>query len=280
MKTLFKLSILALLFASCDEVEPTIYNGNAATNPTLLGFSASGYSLPVERNSTGSVDVILNSSTVSNVDRTYNIEVIPGTGSNAANPATYTVPATVTIPAGSYQGTLTITGQDNNLVDENIKIFTIRLAETNGANIDNDIAQISIFEVCALLDDFTGNYEMDQLSAIFAPAGVTALDEGVKAVTVGSNPFERVFTAEPYPGFGLPEQVVRMSFTCDGVFLARDINTGIGCSGNNIQFVRSTIPGTYNTADDTVFELRFVENSTNSCGASPIQARFRFTKLN
>ncbi|OYQ38249.1 hypothetical protein CHU92_05935 [Flavobacterium cyanobacteriorum] len=270
------------MFTACDDVDGVIYNSNAGSNPTFLAFSSNVYTLPIERNSTGSVTVTLNSSTVSNVDRTYSIEVIPGTGLDAANPATYNVTASsITIPAGSYQGTLLITGQDNNLVDATEKTFSIRFLTANGESADTDIAQIRLFEVCALLDTFTGTYQTQQLTANLASALGPTFGNDTFVVQQGSNAFERFFEAEMYPAFGgLPVRTINMSFTCDGVFLSQSVNTGIGCSGNIIQLTRPTAGGPYTTSDDTVFELRYTENSTSSCGIAPRQTRVRFTKIN
>ena len=100
------------------------------------------------------------------------------------------------------------------------------------------------------------------------------------SLAVGENEFERVFVAEPYPGFGIPDVDVYINFQCEGVNLKEQIDALIGCTGEpSIKFDPTDNPSTYDAEDDSYFELTFTENSGGGCGVSPTQTTLSFTKV-
>lgn len=279
MKNLLKIFCLAAIVASCDDVEPTVFNGEDPTNVTLLSFSNDVYSLPVERDANGATTITFTSSTLSNSDRVYNIEVIAGT----ANAATYNVPATLTIPAGEYLGTMSITGQDNNLVDEEIKNFTIKIPDTNfnGESLGFSEAQVRVYEVCPLLSEFTGSYTASATESMFTDPVI--FDDSNVTLSVGDNDYERVFDVNPYPGYVGSSRTVRLNFQCDYVNLGGVVQTGLRCNDDgDLQFTwgpaDSDNRAPYNTEDDSTINVNFLENTTNACGYGPNQSSFMLTK--
>src|SRR5690606_7563301 len=173
--------ILMLLFvvAACDEtVDPTIYGGSESDR-TFLSFSTNVYDLPVVIDDTGSVEIVLNSSSVSSVDRTYAISIVEEETTAAAD--MYVLPATITIPAGSHQGTMVVQGIDNNVESEAMNLV-IEFTPINPATEDFDTnrAVISIFQVCPIEPGtFVGPYLMEQISAINPDDGVPVFETQV-----------------------------------------------------------------------------------------------------
>lgn len=274
MKNIFKflLGLSLLLIYSCDDYEPTMFN---SSNGTFLSFSQNIYTLPVVRDADGSVELVLNSSTTSPVDRVYNLEIIPE--ETTANPATYTFPSTITIPANSYQGFATVTGVDNNLVDDIPDPLVFRISNLTNEFMDTNQILINIVEVCPLAPgtDFLGDYTVTQLSA--GSLGEPIM-QGV--VTLSGTGFERSFDAAPYPTLGSFTKVkFTFSLNCGNTLLARQISAGVGCGGNIIQFNVALTQGTYNPNNDNSFTLKVLENTTSSCGAPPAETTLRFTKL-
>ncbi|WP_298154408.1 hypothetical protein [Flavobacterium sp.] len=155
MKTIFKLLIASVFFASCGEADTAVYDGTSDSQ-TLLSFSNAVYTLPVLVNATGELEVTLNSSTVSNVDRVFNISVI--SEESSADPATYSVPSTVTIPANSNKGVLVVHGMDVGLEDP--KVLTISFAtNADGQVFDANKAIINVTQVCPVdRDSLLGTY--------------------------------------------------------------------------------------------------------------------------
>lgn len=277
LKTLFALSLLFTV--ACDDVEPVMYNPNEGQ--TFLSFSSTYYTLPVTINSTGTLDVVLNSSTLSSVDRVYNVEIIAD--ETNANPLTYSLPATVTIPANEHQGILTITGEDNGLVDGNAKQLVIRLSNVTDEAMDSNHVIIDIVEVCPLNAAFTGNYSVTQISALYPINGGQAMlgNNVVYSIGMGSSEYERVFRATPYPGISgaFPEVVVRFTLKCGSTVLANTVDTGNGCSDPNIEWRVATVQSTYNNDNDNTFQLTVTEDAASSC-TTPRQTTIRFTKVN
>jgi hypothetical protein len=285
MKNIFRLLIVALVFASCEDVEPVIYNGDSS-NPTLLSFSSGTYDLPVLRGETGTATITLNSSTVSSVDRTYNLEFV-SLGSTA-DPSTYTLPSTITIPAGSYQGTATINGRDNNLVEVESESFTFRLVGLTNEIADNDQVTVNVFEVCDLGADFTGDYRFSQITPPLDNGGTDIyLFEPNSIVTLktGDNPYQRSFEANVWPSFfgstGSSNLLnLKFSLLCDEVFVTKSaIQTG--CTADKDFAVgRPTVRGTYTEGDDSVITVRVAEDANGSCLTSGArQVTFRLTKV-
>ncbi|MBY8962302.1 hypothetical protein KJK34_06010 [Flavobacterium sp. D11R37] len=285
MKLIVKLLFIALVFASCEDVEPIVYNGNIEQNQTFLSFSRSSYLLPVVQNTTGEVVVTLNSSTVADYDRTYNLEVTLPDNQSAANPETFEVPSTITIPAGEYQGFITITGVDNNLVDENRKSFTITITnvDENTEIADSNSAVINIYEVCPLQDDFLGQYQVQVIQPWLAPT-LPAFSAGVVTLTQGDTPFERVFTANVYPGYCGATQLT-IAFACNFVNLSEEVETCLRCTSDPADLLITFAPvdldmrSPYNTNDDSYFELTFNENSVGNCGDGDQFTVVTFTKV-
>ncbi|OIQ21059.1 MAG: hypothetical protein BM557_04700 [Flavobacterium sp. MedPE-SWcel] len=283
MKTIFKLLLLALVFTSCDDVEPTVFNGNNESNDSFLSFSQSVYNLTIERDGVGELEVVLNASTVSSSDRVYNIEVDPGDTDSAANPATYTVPTTITIPAGEFQGMMTISGVDGGLVDAAIKNFTINITNLDAETeyMDSESATINVYEVCTVFADFSGNYEisMPNLGLTDTPY-ITA---GVYNLATTTSPFERTFTvASPYADFGVPSTTFTVSLACGASNFTEAVDTGLACAtGNNL--INEPAPlgstGSYDPSDDSSFTVRITENAASACGGSPVLTTIQFTKV-
>lgn len=281
MKTFFKIFLLAAIFTSCDDVEPTIFHGDDPAEQTFLSFSSGSYSLPIERDAAGSSTLTLTVSTISTVDRTYNLEIVPG----SADPTTYSAPASVTVPAGEYVTTFNITGQDNGLVDDIVKYFTLKISEASitDESLGHAEALIGVYEVCPLQSPFLGNYTISSSSAIFQ--GLQPLSGNVELVE-GANQYERVCNATVYPGYGGTREVV-IIFQCDFLNLGTSINTGVGCGevddeGNRIsiwlQAADREQRAAYNTSNDASFNLKFTENARNACEAPSGTAQATFTK--
>lgn len=141
----------------CSDREDVLYDDSQA----YVAFQSDVYDLKIPLNSTKSLDVLFEASNKVNFDRTYQLEIVAS--ETDANPATYTVPSTLTIPADSYTGTLTINGVDGGLVDANVKKLTLRVSGLNdNESTDSDKVVINILEFCpVIVDEFVGDFSSD-----------------------------------------------------------------------------------------------------------------------
>ena len=143
------LLMMMLALASCEEKDPEVFDGENTDNQVLIGFSDEQYNLPVAIESTGEVEVKVEASTISKEDRVFSIDTINSGSVNEAFPETYSIPSTVTIPAGEYIGTFTITGEDNSMVEPEARLVEIELSSQSDDPLYSiQQTQVRVFEVC------------------------------------------------------------------------------------------------------------------------------------
>ena len=149
LTTILLLIFSLLAFNNCsDEVIGT-------KDINYVSFQGATSKIVVEKNSTASSDIKIYTTQVTGSDRTFGVGVIAASTTVAA--AAYTVPATVTIPANSNDGTLTVKIADNNLSNAPV---TLGLKVTSQADlfIGNN-ASLKIQKHCTLnIDQFVGTY--------------------------------------------------------------------------------------------------------------------------
>lgn len=284
MKNIFKILLAGLLVASCGDVEPVTFSGQEG-GPNYVSFSRSVYNLPVVRDESGSVEIMLNVSTLSSTDRTYTFELVPNTSSLAANPATYTIPGSVTVFAGQYSGTAVVTGEDNGLVDETKKNFAIRITNLmENDDTDSNLATFSIYEVCPLGAPFMGEYAVEQTSSASPNTGETIIPSGIYTLREGETEYDRYITFVPYgdANFGLSAIDVLITFGCDTANMFDEFDTGLSCdeSGTpSFVFGGSEDPASYDRFNDSSFVLTFAENTESACSGSPREVNISFTKV-
>lgn len=280
MKNFIKFLAISILLTSCGDFEPVIFDPN--TGQTLVFFSKATSALEVTIDETGSVDVQIGVNTLSSSDRTVTVAVNTDPTLTTADPENYSVPTTVVIPANEYFGQLTITGVDNS-VETTAEIITINIVSIEGdGQISNANHTVSIFQVCPVIAPFTGEYFMEQLTPINPDDGVQCFEDQILTIT-STGTTNRQFRAVYLEalGIGQPASTVPFGLICNEVIVAPGIGTGLVCVQGDpaITLGPGIVPATYDSEDDTVFELTLTEYVTDGgCGAAPYQTTFRFTK--
>jgi len=275
MKNIFKLLLVSLIFTACEDVEPTIYNGSES-DPTFLSFTRSVYTLPVVRDAEGTLTITLNSSTVSSVDRTYNLVI--DEDASTAPAEIYDFPSTITIPAGSYSGTAVVTGEDIN-VTAVPQTVVFRITEVGAANMDVTEITVNIVEVCPLGDEFTGTYT---LSLVGSGVGSPIIQTGATVQLVTESEFERSFSTGTFPEVNNALRTFNFTLSCEETFLSENIETSVYCTVDNLITLGAAEEGnagTYNNDDDSVIVLNISEDTTGSCDG-PFQTSIILTKVN
>lgn len=276
MKKIFKIISICFLVSlfSCDDIEGTVYHGNL-DDFTLLTFDRSVYDLNVVRDDVGTLEIPFKASVVSPVDRTYTLEFIEDQA-NPADPSTYDMPTSVTIPANEYFGTIVITGQDLDLVEVDPKLFHFKV---NGLNdkefMDNDTITVRVQEVCPLGAEFTGNYVITALnSGPFGPAFATGAVVTLTATSEFGRQFIGDYVPEAISGYSID---FGFTLSCESV-LVQDLTTGLSCNGESPLAIRTgDAYGAYNVDDDTEIVVIFWAEY-GDCGAPSGELTFRLTK--
>lgn len=133
------LSISFFTFFSCENNEDVI----AISEIDYVSFQID-FNQGVDAAITTSMDVKLYTSTISTSDRTINLMV--DTGSTTLNAAAYTVPASVTIPANSNEGTFTVSINGPEVGAGGAIVFDFQ-ADNNIA-FTGDPLTVNVFPVC------------------------------------------------------------------------------------------------------------------------------------
>ena len=288
MNKLIKLSLisfLALTIFACEDAEEVIYNGQAAENRTFLSFPSSTFSLPVNVDSSASLEILLNSSTMSDVDRTYSLSLNTEEEATTANPMTYALPSTVVIPANSYQGSFIIEGMDNGLLDSSIKTIAFSLSGLGDTeDIDENNLVVNIFEVCPVdAGLFLGDYTITNLSGPGVLGCPIFPENGVVTLELGASELARTFVAEYVLDCGFGSFPTQFSFTlvCNEIVFDF-VDTGLTCdqgTPTTLTVQQGDVAGAYDATNDNSFTLQVTDNVDSDCGGGPTQTSYTFTKL-
>lgn len=272
------LAVMMLIFTSCEETEAVTYDGSQ----TLAYFNGTGATLEVELGSTATIDIPIGVSTISNVDRTVNVSVVES--ATTATPGMYSI-GTGVIPANSYTGTITVTGVDDGLTTAGATVtLSITGLDGAGAGVARTF-NLRLLEICPIPATFAvGNYTLTTQSGGIAAAGFApAMGNNVTVnLVVGSSSTERRFNVKFYPSFGFTNPPVNVSFglSCEETVFNGIVApgaSGVGCGGS-IQFGTPPNNGAYDTTDDSVITLVYMENTNEMCGNAPAEGRATLTK--
>ncbi len=282
---LMLLAIATLTLISCsDDKNRPIYDGSAGSQ-TLVRFGNAAYNFEVPRDSSTTMEIQVQASTISDADRTFNVTILHDDGQTTANPATYSVPTTVTIPAGKYIGILEVYGEDNGLVEISpVEIITLELSNPNPSGdivMENTITTLTQYEVCPIPEDFlVGDYMLTNVTQSLGPSNSTDnFAEEVVTLSIGDSPTQRVFTTTPLVGYGPPTKFA-INLVC-GQFIFQKTDISVKCT-NGIFY--GPAPNDQNTTYDkeneqTTYVINYNEDLTNDCGGSGL-ASFKLTQVN
>jgi hypothetical protein len=164
----FSLLILSVFaFNSCkDQIAGTEFLN-------YVTFEVNIPTVVVEQGGSTDMNIHVYTTQVSSSGRTFNVEV--NQDLTTANAESYTVPATVTVPANSNDGILTVTATDSNLGQDPVTLG-IKIVSSDGLYTGNS-ASVTIQKHCTLdLNDFVGTFSGDTEGGWGPTQVVTSLD--------------------------------------------------------------------------------------------------------
>ena len=258
MKNIFFLLALGLMITSCEDEFP-IYSGDA--NSGLLQFERSSYDLGVEIDNSGTTPIAVQISTVSDAERTFNITVVDE--STTVDLRNLTVPSTVTIPAGSYEGVIQVSGFDPGApmmpgdfddITTSAEVLTLQLSgQTDTTSLGNDgITSIRVFQICPIPEDYlVGSYEISDNQIVFGGAN---FDTTIVDVTA-AGPTSRTF-ATSY--FGNRTIQVVLDLVCGELIFTNTYDTRYTSAGAAIILRPAADNGsTYDVSSDAFFVVEY-----------------------
>ncbi|MEI7829186.1 MAG: hypothetical protein WCI31_05430 [Prolixibacteraceae bacterium] len=149
LTTLLLLIFSLLAFNNCSD------KALGTKDINYVSFEVNSPTIVVEKNKSTDAKVHLFATQTTGADRTFGVGVIAASTTVAST--AYTVPATVTIPANSNDGTLTVTVSDNSLSNAPVTLG-LKVAAQEGLFVGNN-ASLKIQKHCTLnVDQFVGKY--------------------------------------------------------------------------------------------------------------------------
>lgn len=274
MKKIIALLLLSSLIYSCGENEGAIYNPNGQG---LVYFATASSNLPIVLDGVGQVTVSVNSSSLSNVDRTVTIEILD---SSTADPQNYSLPTTVVIPANEYSGTLTINGVDVT-AETAPTLLVLKIVSINDqrAAISSANHEVSVFQSCPVdSTKFIGNYLIEETTTfVDGPTLSHNTVVELKHVDANAPTTERRFSTRNYPNYCAPFRDFFFNLLCGEVIVRSNQASTCQCTADGLFFGPAITPETFDPEDDSEFFVTFTNDVTGNCGTA-VQTTYKFTK--
>jgi len=284
MKNLYILALIifaSLTTVSCEE-DPQTLDVNDPSN-SVIGFVTTSANLSVlEGTGSGTVDAEVGVSTVSNVDRSFNVTV--NTAASTATADTYSVPSTVTIPAGSYIGTLTITGNETPNLTPTAASLVVEITSEDA--FVTDALTVSLFRVCPIPSTYlVGDYDLIQIRqagfgtsyGLFRGPNNESSATTDRRVTleVGSDQTLRTFLAIPRSGGSANARTFTLSLVCGSINLTGIVGDPVNPGLNYGPGATAT---SYSLNDDSSILINYTGNVNGAFGGTPAQGQFVLQK--
>lgn len=269
MKKIVFLLLTFIAFYSCEKNEMKTFDN--VNGQTLAFFESNSSSLPVVIDQTGSLELNIGVTTISNASRTVSFSL--NEEETTADSENYTISATsVTIPAGEYWGSFTISGVDVS-VETEAKIIALDLTSVDNGIVNTTTHKVSLFQVCPIEEtSFVGAYLIEQTTPYVD--GPTLQDGDVVIVTAEGT--RRSFETSRYVDYCSTPMPFVFDLVCNETVVPNQ-NTNCSCGNTTDWFGPAEINGTYDPNDDTVFDVTFSDDQQVDCGPTA-QTSYRFTK--
>lgn len=184
----FLASFLLMTIVSCSEDESN------SIGKTAFLFNESSVDLPVSNEGESFVEVEVGVTTVSSVDRSFQLVVDP---SSTATSSQYTIDAaTAVIPAGEYVTKVKVYGNFDFVPEEGFVNLVLNLDGVDGLVAGKEKSVIKIYRYC--LSDLVGTYSVTTTYAFhdFLPTFATNTD----VVNIFANTGENNYYVEDFSG--------------------------------------------------------------------------------
>lgn len=275
MKKIIGLLALTFLIYSCSKNESAIYD---SSGQGLVYFGEATSKLAIIFDGEGEVQIPINVSSLSSVDRTVTIAVLE---TSTANPANYSLPTTVVIPANQYTGMLVISGVDVT-AETNPELINLKIVSISGDSstvISKTDHEVSVFQSCPVdPNKFIGNYLITETTPFVD--GPTLSDGTVivlKHLKPAAPTTERVFSTKNYPNYCAPFRDFFFNLSCGEVIVRSNQPSTCTCSAAGMFFGPGAAAASFDASDDSVFYMTFTNDVTGDCSPAT-QTTYKFTK--
>ncbi len=272
-KYIVSLILAHIVLVSCEE-NKVIFN----ESQTLVSFDVNNVDLPIEIDANGSVEIMVNVSSISEAERTISVQVIEE--ETTAETASYTV-GSIVVPANSYTGILKIDGWDNNVTNDP-KLLVLEVPDSADFSGGRKL-NVSIFLVCPVPESlFTGRYLIEQLSAENPNDSYTF--EHNMIVELTADGLKRTFVTSFLPKWcSSARGEFTFNLVCNELIVpVQDLTTFCHCGSPVDYWGPGTVSTTYSVNDDSEFTINFRRDVQEFCGNTPSGGEpvsYKFTKV-
>lgn len=271
--------LISFNFYSCSDSQEDRINFDPASGQTLLTFSSTTIDLPVLVGEQNTIEIPINSTTISSSERTFPVSL--DLESSTADASIYSV-GQVVIPANSHIGSLAVTGVDNDLLTDLPVSLFIELNDGEGYLGEGTI-RVNIFETCdtenyTVPDGFMiGDYLIEEITPFVD--GPTFSNNTIVSVYIpdGADNLTRAFMTFNYPDYCQTESQFIFNLLCGKVLVPNDVNQSNCSCGGNLWFNNAEVPESFDINDDTEFFLTFTNDPYADC-LPAAQTTYKFTK--
>lgn len=269
------LCLTAFLLVSC-EGDKVVFDSKNGTSVASLRTSAAD--LPVSDQGDSFATILVDVTTVSDVDRAIVLSIDE---TSTADENQYIIDqSSLIIPAGSYNATVKINGNFDNLPLGQTSKLDLTLASVDGAVISEGKSSISVslYRTCDVASTFlTGNYLLEEITPLVD--GPTLESGSVRTISVDpADPSKRVFTTYTFPDYCTTNRVTfKFSLLCGEIVIPTGNVSNCTCTADPFLFGPPTTNGTYDSSDDSVVYLSFTNDVTGNCSPAS-QTTYKLTK--
>jgi hypothetical protein len=278
MKTIYK--FLSLVFVltvsvSCDRDQgDTDYLNN---RENIIFFSNNVGVLLVEEDAANTFSITVGAAAVASSNLAYTITVDPS--STAVEGVDFNMPnSTTSFNAGELTSAFEIEAEfENAITTGKTIIFNLTSTDQNLNVSSNNKFTLDLIKLCPITAPFVGDYQLSIIAnGIFDTPTFTP---GVVTLSVGVLPTDRVFSAAPYPAFGVfPPIDFNFSLICSNIIVPGGQLTFVGC-GSSTTLGPQELLGSFDPDDDSVFTISLADDEGGaSCGAQA-DATIMLTKI-
>lgn len=270
MKKLIFAFLMLAVFSSCEDEDHDVDVNNFNGSENVTYFTDGSASTYFVTQNSEPVSIQIGATNISSSARTYSVQADPASTSQEGVDFSF-VSNTVTIPAGEYFGNILIQG----IFEGTTPAGSNLVLNITGDNVMVDTKYtLNIVQSCPLEAPFTGDYLIQELTPYVD--GPTLQDGDVITVYETSE-FGRAFMTAYYVFYCSTPAEFLFELKCGLVRIPAPGNLSNCSCGGNLYFTDATTPSTYDTQDDSYFELTFTNDAYSDCGP-PAQTTYSFTK--
>lgn len=275
MKKIIIVFILALFLNSCSKNESALYDPNGQG---LVYFASTTSRLDIILDGEGQVQIPINVSSLSSVDRTVNLEILDSSTADSQN---YSMPASVVIPANEYSGVLVINGVDVT-AETTTEIIVLKITSVAGGGnlvISPVTHEVSVSQSCPVdPTKFIGNYLIEETTPfVDGPTLSHGTVIELKHLNANAPTTERKFSTKNYGNYCSPFRDFFFDLSCGEVIVRANQPSTCTCTAAGLFFGPAIVPSTFDADDDSVFYMTFTNDVTGDCSPA-VQTTYKFTK--